>query len=395
MSLDYQSIREQVKQLGENALNRTRENKVKRDLALALLAEHAEDVTVFRQKIESTVSNYDPSLRCALPVSAGLNTGLPLPALERQVTVLAADGSQITPDRNAEVNYAVINVGAIQMRRGEAEAPKTTTKSRLLYDEQLYTSAGRVTEAQLALRRDLEERTILAKLAEEALPPVVTFTDGPMELWIDVAGGQDSRETAEMLEDYLNSLSRLQELDAVTAGYIDKPAASLVVRSLEVMMTPEAELPEIKNRHPLRVITDISMYREILGAGERSAIFALQSQQAKNYQGSLGLYFFYLNVGQPGRPYLARVDIPAWVGENPDHLNTLHATLVDQCRMMGVRPYPYLLHRAHETAVVKLPEKEQVTNMIVQELRERGVQVGEVSSKQFAKQGQGRTRMST
>jgi hypothetical protein len=63
--------------------------------------------------------------------------------------------------------------------------------------------------------------------------------------------------------------------------------------------------------------------------------------------------------------------------------------------MMGVRPYPYLLHRAHETAVVRLPEKEQVTNMIVQELRERGVQVGEVSAKQFAKKGQSRTRINT
>lgn len=393
MSLDFQSIREQVKQLGENALSRTQEIQAKRELALELLAVNAQDVTVLRQKIESTVRNYDPGLRCALPVNEGLNVGLPLPELESQVTILAADGSQITPDRHAEVKYAVINVGAIQMRTGDTGAPKTTTESRLLYDEQLYTPSGTLTDAKLALRRDLEERTILANLAEGADPPVVTFTDGQMELWIDVAGGQDSQETGEMLEAYMNALTRLHELGAITAGYIDRPGASLVVRSLEVMMIPEAELPGIKNRYPLRGITDIGLYREILGAGERSVVYALQSQQAKSYKGSLGLHFFYLNVSRSERPYLARVDIPAWVAENPDHLDVLHATLFDQCQVMGVRPFPYLLHRAHETAVVRLPEKEQVTAMIAQELRERGLQVSGVSSKQFAKNQPGRTRI--
>jgi hypothetical protein len=393
MSLDFQSIREQVKQLGENALSRAQEVQNKRAQALNLLAESAEDVAALRQKIDHAVRNYDPTLRCALPVSEVWNVGLPLPDLEQEVTILAADGSQITPDRNAEVNYALINVGAIQMRRGNAEAPNTTTEARLLYDEQLYTSSGTITDSKLALRRDLEERTILANLVEVAEPPVVTFTDGPMELWIEAAGGQDSRDIAEMLEAYMISLARLQELDATTAGYIDKPSASLVVRSLEVIMAPEAELPEIKHKHPLRGVTDIGLYREVLGAGERSAVYALQSQSARSYMGPFALHFFYLNVGQPGRPYLARVDIPAWVAENPERMDILHATLIDQCQIMGARPYPYLLHRAHETAVVRLPEKEQVTAMIAQELRERGVQVGAISSKQFAKQQQGRTRI--
>lgn len=392
MSLDFQSIREQVKQLGENALNRVQEIQKKRELALDLLAENAQDLAKFRQKIESTVRNYDPGLRCGLPVSEGLNEGIQLPNLESQVTILAADGSQITPDRNAEVNFAVINVGAIQMRKGDTEAPITTTESRLLYDEQLYTPTGTVTDAKLALMRDLEERTILAKLAEEAVPPIVTFTDGPMELWIDVVAGQDSVETTEMLEAYMSSLTRLQELEAITAGYIDKPGTRLVVRSLEVMMTPEAKLPDIKNTHPLQGITDIGLYKEILGAGERSAVFALRSQPAKSYKGSLGLHFFYLNVSRSELPYLARVDIPAWVAEDAESLDILHATLVDQCRVMGVRPYPYLLHRAHETAVVKLQEKDQVTMMIAQELRERGLTIGERSSKQIAKQAGGRGR---
>ena len=62
---------------------------------------------------------------------------------------------------------------------------------------------------------------------------------------------------------------------------------------------------------------------------------------------------------------------------------------------MGARPYPYLLHRAHETAVVKLEEKDQGTQMIAQELLSRGVTVYEISSKKYAKQVPGRKRYSS
>ena len=70
----------------------------------------------------------------------------------------------------------------------------------------------------------------------------------------------------------------------------------------------------------------------------------------------------------------------------------LHAVLIDQCRMMGARRYPYLLHRAHETAVVSRDEHEQVTQMIVSELSRRGVRVRGRSNKQTAKDAGGRKR---
>ena len=72
-------------------------------------------------------------------------------------------------------------------------------------------------------------------------------------------------------------------------------------------------------------------------------------------------------------------------------LDQLHATLVAQCRSMGSRPYPYVLHRAHEAAVVSLEEKEQVTQMIVMELLRRKVEVEHASNKQSAKDLPGRT----
>lgn len=393
MSLDFQSIRDQVRQLADTTVIRERELVGKLKLAAAIMESNAEDLEKVRQKVEQVVRNHDHSLRCALPVKETLTASFPQPDSPRGVTIIAADGSQITPDRNMQVNYALINVGAIQMSPDSGDPPGTATSSKLLYDEQLYTSTGRITEASLALKRDLGERGILADLAEKATPPVVTFTDGPMELWGGKTG--DSAERAEFqdsLRDYLEALKRLNELGVITAGYVDKPSANLVVRTLEVLMTAESELPEIKNKHPLRGVTDFALYNDILATGERSPVFALQSQSAKSYAGPLVLHFFYLNVGRENKPYLARVEIPAWVVEEQGMLDVLHAVLVEQCLVLGTRPYPYLLHRAHETAVVKNEEREQVTQMIVRELLERGVSVDEISSKLYSKQLTGRTR---
>jgi hypothetical protein len=60
--------------------------------------------------------------------------------------------------------------------------------------------------------------------------------------------------------------------------------------------------------------------------------------------------------------------------------------------MMGSRPYPYLLHRAHETAVVKNEEKQQIEQLLTMELRKNNEDVDDGSYKQSAKDLQGRTR---
>ena len=73
-----------------------------------------------------------------------------MPDLPKQATVLAADGSQIAPDRHAPVNFGLINVGSIQMLLGASEPPEISVDSRLFYEESLFTEAGVMTEARLA-----------------------------------------------------------------------------------------------------------------------------------------------------------------------------------------------------------------------------------------------------
>jgi hypothetical protein len=397
MSINFQQVNEQVKALGENAAVRAGQLLELRQRALELLENHAGNLEGLRQLVAQVAHDHDPNLRCATPCAPeiarleALDGHFALPPLPVQATILAADGSQIFPDRHAQVNYSLINVGAIQARLGFPDPPQITISSQLIDDEQLYRPGGMLSEAQVSLMRDLNERKCLAVLVKDAPPPVITFTDGPMELW-GAKDTQDSQDFQRSLKEYHQVLITLKDLGATTAGYVDKPAANLVVRLLEIASLSTEQLARVKLLYPLRGVVDRHLFQKLLAPGERSAVFAIRSRSAQQYHDALALHFFYLNVGRSERPWLARVEIPAWVAADTQQLNDLQAVLVQQCRILGNRPFPYLIHRAHEAAVVSLEDKEQVEQMIAHELYGRGVSMDEGSSKQFQKDQAGRTR---
>jgi hypothetical protein len=183
-------------------------------------------------------------------------------------------------------------------------------------------------------------------------------------------------------------------MSAVAAGYVDRPRSDLVVRLLELFIIPEHEFEQKAGKErKLEGVNDALLYQRLLKPAERSAVFAIQSPSAGQFSGDLALHFFYLNVGRENDPSLARVEIPAWVAQRPLLINRLHAVLIAQCQASGARPFPYALHRAHEVAVIKLDEKNQLTVMIQAELARNGVEIGEASHKQGVKDISGsRTR---
>jgi len=394
MAIDFQQIYAKIKEIGIGARERRERIEKLRVHARHMLEEYANELDYLRRIVERA-KDADPNIRCALPLNESLAAHIPTPASVKVATLIAADGSQINPDRHASVQFCLVNVGAISMCLNSHESPLIFTESELLYGDELDTTTGTMTEGMIALRRDLKERAKLEELAREIAGPVVTFTDGPIELW-GARGGEDAESYYESLTNYLSVLSRLQERGVITAGYVDKPAADLVVRLLELVEAQQDRPKNLRDYHPLRGVSDRWLYGEkgspLLGPGERSAVFAIQTQSEKDYQGVLSLHFFYLNVGTQGHPWPVRVEIPRWVADDPVKLNLLHAALVEQCRIMGSRPYPYLLHRAHEVAVVKHEEKYQVEQMLEQELRRQDEEMDDGSYKQSAKGLQGRTK---
>jgi hypothetical protein len=380
MALNFQQVFEKIRQIGLGARARQETQAALRKHARSLLDAWAAKAAELNAKLERA-RQADPSLRCAIPLDEPLNFHAGLGnASNVPVTLIAADGSQIVPDRHAAVLFGLINVGAIVISNETGSAPQVLTDSQLSFDDEVINW----TDGLVALQRDLAERKKLLAISKEYSPPLVTLTDGPLQLW-------EARESNEVLgyekalAEYLSVLSQLQERGAITAGYVDKPSSNLLVRLLEVAITPENELATLHERHPLLGVSDLWLFDQLLQPGERSAVFALQARSKAVYEGSLALHFFYLNVGQAGHPKSARIEIPAWVAQNKAEIDLLHSALLEQCAILGARPYPYILHRAHESAVVSFQEKQQIQQLLAIELRKSGAELGEISGKQSTK----------
>jgi hypothetical protein len=382
MPVNFQEIQSQVQEYGEKALQREQMLKDRRQKILDLLDAFASAQTALQEKIWRAAA-LNGMLRCANPTAEAINARFPLPPLPPAMTILAADGSQINPNRHARVDYCVINVGVFRLQTGSGAPPTTLIRSKLLDNDQIYTPNGLISEGTVALMRDLSERQVLVELALQDSHPVLTLTDGPLELFREP---KEAPEFERLLAEYRKVLGELARSGAGTAGYVDRPRSDLVGRMLEVGLLSEGDMAQAGKNRPLHGVSDANAFRELLThPGDRSAVFGIHSVSAKYFEGDLALHFFYLNIGQAGRPYLARVEIPAWVAQRTAMLDALHAMLVSQNNMLGSRPYPYVLLRAHEVAVVTLEEQEQVESLIVAELLQRGIISVETSNKQYGK----------
>ena len=388
MALNFQQVVEKIRLIGASV-------QVHQQTLAALRGEARSRLETWaRRPAELTAQvdrarQIDPGLRCAIPQDEPLDASWPEPTRTGEVTIIAADGSEIVPDRHASVFYSLVNVGAIVVQPGSGRAPDVITDSQLLFADELYTQTGMLTEEAVQQRRDIAERRLLLDLAPNYPAPVITLTDGPLELW--GWKGSEADEYRRNLETYKSILSQLQAREVIVAGFVDKPAADLVVRLLEIAGMAESELADLRVRHPLRGVSDRWLYGNLLGPGQRSAVFGLQSGSRTAFAGDLALRFFYLNVGDLTEPALVRVEIPKWVSDRPEQLDLLHASLLGQCRVMGVKPYPYALHRAHEAAVVRFAERAQVEQLLALELRRNGGEIESGSNKQSAKDLKGRT----
>jgi hypothetical protein len=390
MPVDFQSIHVQVQAWGEKAPQVARDLEQHRQQADQTLWKFSGKTDELCRLVERAVEAA-PTLRCAQPVSEPLDTRCPLPATLSVATLLAADGSQVVPNPHGRVEYGVINVGVFQMCADLETAPIERKLSTLLGHERIYSGGSLITEDGIAMLRDLEERNVLVELARGLPAPVIALTDGPLEIFSE-REYREKGEFRESFQKYLEVLLELSQLGAVAAGYVDRPRYDLVVRLLELAAMDPNDLHLAGKMRPFAGVRDRDLFAGLLAPGERSGIFRIQSSSARQFEGPLALHFFYLNVGRVGQPYLARVELPAWVAENPASVDLLHATLFYQSRLLGPRPYPYALHRAHEIAVVSYAEAEQLEQMLLGEMLRQGIYSFDESNKLHHKQTGGRTR---
>lgn len=326
----------------------------------------------------------DKTLRCALPEIANFAAVFPVPDVQFRGTIVAADGSQVFPSRHRQVEFGVINLAAVEMQPGSGKAPLISRQSQLLDVADLDMDEQPLSEGFIALKRDLEERRLLVQRVKTTAAPVVTLTDGGMELFREPGASAQYRQA---LHEYLDVLKELGALQAISAGYVDKPGSSLVVRMLEVLSEQGGK--------PIKLtgLIDRILFEDILSIpGCRSAVFGIQSTQSADFSGDCSVHFFYINVSMSAEAKIARVEIPGWVSAHESMVNLLHKALLEQCSASG-SDYPYLLHRAHEEAVIKFEDAAHLEEMILNTMMSNGIPVGKKSAKQSMKDLDGKQRM--
>ncbi len=405
MPLDYRAVYQKIQHFASHARTLYEEQDRRKQDALKTLHAWAERGPALQKMVATAAGIYTP-WRSAQPTDEPLTLAVdPPPDAEHRVAqalVLAADGSQIEPDPHAALYYALVNVGVVMMAADLT--PRTHIVSELYTPEDLLTQ-----RLQVNLMRDLRERAALAEAAKvlqgrqspsadwEAfyadLPPTTALlglTDGPLELW----GAKDdpSHSFEQALQTYLAHLRDLRDMAVISAGYVDNPHANLVVHTLALAaqqppLQREQILKIVHNDHPFQGVNDTALFAHLLKPGQRSAIFGLASQSRAQYTGDLALHFFYLNTAiDPQTPNIARVEIPQWVAHDTEALNTLHAVLIWQSRRVPHTPYPYILRRAHEVAVVRREDRQAVETWLKRELLAHGLFPGLPSAKKRSKE---------
>ena len=383
MPLNYLQLQPQIEQYSQRAVLNRQDLDAKLKIALDLLhrcgRQHAEIRSTLNEKITGSGRGDRSALLSNEPADSAVNTS----RSGSNYVLLTSDGSQIIPDPHDALPVALTNTSRLCYQPGSGLAPQVEVFTRFLTDASGQIDLDQVSEDLVSLKRDVEELRVLAEWQNDSGLQVIALGDGPLELFHQPRNEADFARAFEM---YQAALHVLQANGAIIAGYTDRQRAPLVIKMLEALNDED-------QRVSLDGLDDLVVFREVLEPGQRSAIFELWSTSSQKYTGDLALHFFYLNVGSEKFPWLARVEIPAWVAADPVQVSLLQRALLDQCRLMGTRPYPYLLHRAHEEAVVHFDEKEQLVSRLAVELQRCGLGISAQSNKLSAKELRSRTRM--
>jgi len=382
MTLELNKVAAQIEEMSRVLAERWKRHNKVLPAAQELLHQFARDQ---EELCRIAASEAGRRLRCASPGSEPLDAALPAPAMPAPATLIAADGSQIYPDRHGPVFYYAINVGSIVFRHGSGQAPTASTDPQLFYtEEKVYPGGDPVSSDLVNVERSVAEMRTLADLilAESGCePPCLGLADGSLLLWIERAALPSDRQT-ELFDAYLACLGRLRTQGAAVAGFVSRPHSAEVVALLYLRQLEEEQRGQVRSLSdtPYRGLTDRALFG-LLQPGERSALFARGTAANERYRTEgHRIWFFYLNTGTDN----ARVEIPEWAASRPETVSLVHAAVIDQCRFNN--GYPYVLTRADEQAVIQGEERETLEAMLAQAMMRRGLDLPELSRKAQQKQ---------
>ncbi|GAB4151165.1 MAG: DNA double-strand break repair nuclease NurA [Cyanobacteria bacterium J069] len=332
-----------------------------------------------------------------------LSTRIPIEPAPRLHTVLATDGSQIAPSHHEIAYCYLINVGRVMLHYGQNRYPLLDSQPEVFYrPEDLYVSRqwGIRTEEWMGLRRTVSEAVMLAELGEScrtipdaaAVPivpdlPALAMVDGSLIHWFLEPLPTEARDR--LLPPMLQAWDRLRQARIPLVGYLSAARSGEALNFLRLHTCPHptpdclTHCPGKTEDAPCQVfapLRDTALWGLLLQPGDRSPLWRSSSRILDLY-GLHHVYFCYVNVGAE----IARIDLPQWVAEDEDLLNSaLSLTLAQVQKGYG---YPVALAEAHNQAVVRGGDRARFFALLEREMIRAGLKNIGTSYKEARKRG--------
>lgn len=361
-----------------------------------------------KELVEQLLEHRDRlAFTAAQPVEA-LTTRVPiLPAPEAH-SVLATDGSQISPSHHEIAYCYLINVGRVVLHYGQSRFPMLDSLPEVVYrPEDLYVSRqwGISTEEWMGHRRTVAEAVVLAELgaavrgqadfASQAMaasggpehPPVLALVDGSLIYWFLESLPAEARN--QILPPILEAWDQLRQQGIPLVGYLSASRSGEGLNFLRLAACPfpspncqthcqgQSEKAPCGSFTPLR---DATFWAMELQPGERSPFWQSSADILDLYQDH-AVYFCYLHVGAE----VARVEVPQWVLE--DESLCAMALRIVLTQVQKGYGYPIALAEAHNQAVVRGSDRTRFFALLEREMIRAGLHNVGTSYKEARKRG--------
>lgn len=273
--------------------------------------------------------------------------------LSEQYQILAVDGSQIYPDRHQGTACYLINIGLIffgyNTRQSHAYLYSEPHVFSNIEDEPIKSSS---TDTVNALREAYEFEAAYEYAHKHCKDPdganIILF-DGSLIFWHLESKPQNFKDA--FIERYMRVLVGLYDIGVPYAAYVSFPRHR-EVSNLIRLAASNFELETCQEWHRIDHVTDVAIMSFFLQPGTRSLAFSYTGNLRSAYAQEVVPYFFYIHTGYE----IARVEVPAWVAQNPAHCDFVASIILDQAHKG--KGYPIALAEAHEQAVVKGPDRD-------------------------------------
>ncbi|MGL5034838.1 MAG: DNA double-strand break repair nuclease NurA [Microcystaceae cyanobacterium] len=334
----------------------------------------------------------------ALPVES-LTTRKVVTSYTQPHSVFATDGSQIAPSHHEVAYCYLINIGRIMLHYGQNLHPLLDSIPEVYYrKEDLYASKqwGIRTEEWMGYRRGVLEAQCLAEMACRWVNPPgphtepnLAMVDGSLIYWFLEGLPQEARD--KILQPMLTAWEELRSSNIPLVGYISASRSSEAMNFLRLEACSydtsncavhcsglEEGTTPCQVFEPLR---DATFWSYLLEPGQRSPLWQSSARILELYPPEQRIYFCYLNVGTE----VARVELPAWLVQNPTLLEQSLGILLAQVNK-GYG-YPVAIAEAHNQAVVRGGDRARFFALLEQQMLRTGMQNVGTSYKEARKRG--------